>query len=124
MNQKQKLGYILLGAAVMAVGITIGQFVPPNIEAQSVGELAEIRCSKLTVVDGQGNDAIILAPEEDGNTIVLFNKAGKEAVYLIAGKGLAAIDISNPSGKRAISLSAADGFGNIVLKNSAGGICD
>ena len=35
MNYKQKLGYTLLGAAVMAVGIIIGQLSTPNIEAQS-----------------------------------------------------------------------------------------
>ena len=31
MNNKQKLGYTLLGAGIMAVGITIGQFLTPNI---------------------------------------------------------------------------------------------
>ena len=30
MNHKQKLGYTLLGAGIMAVGITIGQFVTPG----------------------------------------------------------------------------------------------
>ena len=36
MNQKQKLGYMVLGAWIMALGIIIGQLViTPNIEAQS-----------------------------------------------------------------------------------------
>ena len=29
MNHRQKLGYMALGAGIMAVGITIGQFVTP-----------------------------------------------------------------------------------------------
>ena len=31
MNQKQKLGYMVLGAWIMAVGITIGQWRTPDI---------------------------------------------------------------------------------------------
>ena len=33
MNYKQKFGYMALGAGIMAVGITIGQFITPIIEA-------------------------------------------------------------------------------------------
>ncbi len=33
MNHKQKLGYMALGALILAIGITIGQFITPNIEA-------------------------------------------------------------------------------------------
>ena len=35
MNQKQKLGYMVLGAAIMAIAIMIGQAITPNIEAQN-----------------------------------------------------------------------------------------
>lgn len=35
MNHKQKLGYMLLGAGIMALGIIIGQVVTPDIEARS-----------------------------------------------------------------------------------------
>ena len=35
MNCKQKLRYTILGAGIMALGITIGQFITPNVEAQS-----------------------------------------------------------------------------------------
>ncbi len=34
MNHKQKLGYMPLGAGILAVGIIIGQVVTPDIEAE------------------------------------------------------------------------------------------
>ena len=37
MNYKQKLGYMALGAGILAIGIIIGQVVTPDIEAQSNG---------------------------------------------------------------------------------------
>ena len=35
MNHKQKLGYTLFGAGIMAIGIIIGHVITPEIEAQS-----------------------------------------------------------------------------------------
>ena len=35
MNYKQKLGYMALGAGILAVGIIIGQWGTPDIEAQN-----------------------------------------------------------------------------------------
>ena len=60
MNHKQKLGYMALGAGILAVGIMIGQFVTPDIEAQSNGVFDEITCRKLTVIDKVGKDGIVL----------------------------------------------------------------
>ena len=54
MTHKQKLGYMLLGAGIMALGIIIGQVITPEIEAQSNGVFDEIQCRKLTVVDHNG----------------------------------------------------------------------
>ena len=50
MNHKQKLGYILLGAGIMALGIAIGQFITPDIEAQNNGVFEKITCRELEVV--------------------------------------------------------------------------
>ena len=54
MNYKQKLGYMALGAVILAVGITIGQFVTPNIEAQSNGVFDTITCRELRFVGENG----------------------------------------------------------------------
>ena len=61
MNYKQKLGYTLLGAGIMALGIIIGQLGTPDIEAQSNGVFDKITCREIEVVDEDGNKAIVLA---------------------------------------------------------------
>ncbi len=109
MNHKQKLGYILLGAGIMAVGITIGQFITPDIEAQSNGVFNEITCRKLTVVDTAGKDAIVLNATRftRHNQIVLFNTDGKEAVTLNSAGDYNGILVHNHKGEAMIGLTSA-----------------
>ena len=71
MNQKQKLGYMVLGAGIMAIGIIIGQVVTPDIEAQSNGVFDEITCRSLKVVDEKGETGIQLVAVGDNNWIVI-----------------------------------------------------
>ena len=104
MNYKQKLGYTLLGAAVMAVGIIIGQLSTPNIEAQSNGVFDKIVCKKITVVDADGNPGILLESSKDGYGITINHKQGKEAISLIAASGVAVIQLKKPSGESAATL--------------------
>ena len=61
MNHKQKLGYTLCGAGIMALGIIIGQVITPDIEAQSNVVFDEITCRSLKVVDENGKTAIELS---------------------------------------------------------------
>lgn len=82
MNHKQKLGYILLGAGIMVLGITIGQVITPNIEAQNNEVFDEITCRRLKVVDKLGKDAIILNAPEAVNAIIVLDKTGKPAILL------------------------------------------
>ena len=82
MNHKEKLGYTLLGAGIMAVGITIGQFITPSIEAQNNGVFDKIFCRELEVVDGVGNRMIILGSEARGNAVIVMDKQGSPALTL------------------------------------------
>ena len=85
MNNIQKLGYILLGAGIMAIGVTIGQFITPNIEAQGNGVFDEITCRRLKVVDKLGKDAITLNAGEESNGMVIFDKTQAPAILLSGG---------------------------------------
>ena len=69
MNHKMKLGYTLLGAGIMALGITIGQFITPNIEAQNNDVFNKITCRELEVVDKDRNKAIVLKSYKGNNTV-------------------------------------------------------
>lgn len=84
MNRKQRLGYILLGAGIMAVGVIIGQFITLDIEAQNNGVFDEIMCKKLTIVDGKGNKSIVLGSGSTGNGIIVIDKKGKKSIILMA----------------------------------------
>ena len=108
MNHKQKLGYALLGAAVMAIGIIIGQLSTLNIEAQGNNVFDEIVCKKITVVDSYGKTGIVLESiTERGNMIIINHRSGERAVRLIASQGIAIIEAHKPSGKSAARLIAS-----------------
>ena len=64
MNQKQKLGYMVLGAGIMAIGIIIGQVITPDIEAQNNGVFDKITYRELEVVDKDGNRGIFLSASQ------------------------------------------------------------
>ena len=87
MNHKQKLGYIALGAGIMALGIIIGQVITPNIEAQSNGVFDKIICRELEVINAKGNKAIVLAggggEKYDDNRLTIYYPQGKEGIELM-----------------------------------------
>ena len=56
MNYKQKLGYMVLGAAMTLVGVAVSVFSPSS----NAHDSEYIVCKGLTVVDNKGNDAIRL----------------------------------------------------------------
>jgi hypothetical protein len=112
MNHKQKLGYTLLGAGIMAVGITIGQVITPDIEAQSNGVFDEITCRSLEVVDENGNTGIML---DTGYGVRIFNKEGISAIRLTSIEGANAVIVSNPSGRPAIQLFADEDYREVNI---------
>ena len=74
MNYKQKLGYMALGAGIMAIGIIIGQVITPNIEAQSNGVFDKITCRELEVVDQDGTPAIVLESKDYTKRLTFFDE--------------------------------------------------
>ena len=82
MNHKQKLGYMALGAGILVLGIIIGQFVTPDIEAQNNGVFDEIICTKLTVANNAGTHRIELVSEQDQTMIRLTDRTGTPQIGL------------------------------------------
>lgn len=108
MNHKQKLGYMALGAGIMALGIIIGQSTTPDIEAQSNGVFDEIVCNKLTVVDESGKRAILLYGDEESNGIFVFDPLVNElkGIELLSMKSGNRVFLSDRV-HRAITLAAS-----------------
>ena len=119
MNHKQKLGYILLGAGIMALGIIIGQWVTPDIEAQADGVFDEIRCSKLTVVDKVGNRAIVLDSHKGGNGITVY-EASNRAIVLFSNNSASSVSVLDKAGNRVVYLDNHKGGSGITVSDEAG----
>lgn len=134
MNHKQKLGYMILGAGIMAVGIIIGQVITPGIEAQSNGVFGEIQCTGLTVVDEQGKVAVLLTTttegDKEGSGVYVLDKHENIAVGLGSFKGSFeegnkmrghGVFVFNKYGDIAVGLGGNDEVGNeIVVFNKYG----
>ena len=108
MNYKQKLGYTFLGAAIMLVGLGIGAVVSPPLIAQRNGVFDEIECSKLTVVDRNGERAIDLSTNILGNTITVYDREGNQRVGLLVDDESSIVYLKNKFGNTGIGLAAED----------------
>ena len=121
MNRKQQLGYTFLGSAIMLIGLGVGTIVSPPLIAQRSGlNVGELECTSLTVVDENGRDAIILAPTNEGNGMIIYDRSGKKAILLVSGKDGNIINVYNEKGKNAITLSAVKGGRFIELFDKTG----
>ena len=143
MNHKQKLGYMLLGAAIMAIGIVIGQIITPDIEAQSNGVFDKITCLELEVIDGKGKTAAMLGSTREATGVFVFDKQGTPAVILsssskgngvqVFNKQRQAVDLGSSSegngltirdkrGRTAVSLGASDESGAMEVHDKWGNV--
>ena len=124
MNHKQKLGYMALGAGILAVGIMIGQFVTPDIEAQSNGVFDEITCRKLTVIDKVGKDGIVLdtSGRPGRNYIAIFNPHGNEAFTFSASRVSTNLFIYSAGERLGVGLSSAADMNLMFVNNPVRGI--
>ena len=93
MNHKQKFGYMALGAGILAVGIIIGQFVTPNIEAQSNDVFNKITCREIEVIDKDGETATLVG---DGD--VMLSKKGGGIASMSATEHGGVVDVAGKDG--------------------------
>ena len=112
MQNRIKLGYTVLGAVIMLIGLTVGAIVSPPLIAQRNGVFGEVVCTRLTVVDKHGRTAIDLESTEKANSILLIDKADNLAVSLSAirayGKYAAShgVAVYDQAGKNAVVLNS------------------
>ena len=120
MKQKMCVRSMFLGAGIMAVGITIGQFIAPNIEAQSNGVFDEIQCTELTVMDKNGKSAIRLGSYDEGNCVFIYDKRGKVGAILCAGDQGTSVSIYDKYQKRGIGLDTVETGNSVVVYDKRG----
>lgn len=126
MNHKQKLGYTLLGASIMLIGMWIDNFTSSSVTAQNDGELT---CQKLTFVSEAGTP-LYWIEISDNNGLSIF----AESLNWVAGKPesreILKIESNhldnrwtfrNPNGTEAVSLYSNRSFGGLVRTLDNGG---
>lgn len=109
MNHKQKLGYMALGAGILALGIIIGQIITPDIKAQNNGVFDKITCRELEVVDEKGETGIGLVSDRRGNRVSVYDKQEKVAIDLshFGSIECQSLYIANEEGKRLVNLGSS-----------------
>ena len=117
MNHKQKLGYILLGAGIMLVGLTIGAIISPMAVSQDKTFLGDFECRSLTVVNKEGKRVIELGSHtKEGGLVDVRDENGKKGVRLIAGEGGNSVLVSAPGGREsAVSISSEKDTNSILM---------
>ena len=114
MNYKQKSGYMLLGAGLLAVGIIIGQLIEPDMETDLNGVLEKIRCRELEVVDANGNKAISLRSDAASSMSVYYDKQGNVAMLMgCIDEKDRGVSIYDQYGRLLVGLSSASGWDNL-----------
>ena len=108
MNYKQKLGYTVLGAVIMLIGLGLGAIVSPPLIAQRNGVFDEIECSKLTVVDRSGERAIDLSTNLLGNTITVYDREGNQRVGLLVDDESSIVYLKNKLGNTGVGLASEE----------------
>ena len=119
MKRLEKLGYMALGAGILALGIIIGQFITPPIEAQNNGVFDKITCREIEVVDSEGKMALRAYAGEKSNEVTIYDKEGYRTIELstvLLSSGVYRNSVSVNNKKRAggIELSVSE-IGNGVI---------
>ena len=128
MNHRQKLGYMVLGAAILAVGITIGQFITPQLEAQQNGYFHKITCRELEVVGKDGKEAIVLTSTGEISSVLLY-RPHSDLPFTVPGIHLSSTRATNSvivyDSKSdipgvAVQLGSVPGANSVSVKNQQG----
>ena len=96
MNHKQKLGYALIGAAIMAAGMILNALLTPPVTAQHSGKFDTLECRELIVSDAQGVPGITMIAHEDGSLLGFADKEGRTKMSLSVSYGTALINMVDP----------------------------
>ena len=118
MKRKVCVRSMVLGAGILALGIIIGQWVTPDIEAQNNGVFDEIRCTQLTVVNQTGEPVINLKATQDGGTLGMMDKTRKISAILSIERKNPSLHLSNKKQNASVSLVVDENGGGLLLSGN------
>lgn len=118
MRHGQRFGYMILGAAIMLIGLGIGAIVSPPLIAQK--PLGRIKCTGLTVVNGSGQAVIALDATPNGGNISVMGKTENIRAILTA-EDLPALYLVDEKRKGRVSLLVKENGGSVLVQGSREG---
>lgn len=110
MNHKQKIGYTILGASIMLIGMWIGNGTSPPVTAQSNGVFDKITCREIEVIDENGTGGISIR----GGSIIV---SGNNGFTNVAG---GVVFLHSPEGRIVASMEPTEHGGRIDVFNKQG----
>ena len=103
MNSKQKLGYMVVGGALVAVGMTVAVLLVSPVTAQN-DKHDTIQCSQLEVVDADGDVGIVLSMDAHGGRVDVLGKDDISKVVLDITEQGGTIALRDKDGRLGVSL--------------------
>ena len=104
MKTKQKLCYMVVGGALVAVGMVVALLAVPPVTAQR-DKLDMIQCSQLEVVDADGVVGIVLSMGEHGGRVdVLGNDDISKVALDVTTEQGGTIALRDKDGRLGVSL--------------------
>ena len=115
---------MVLGAAIMLIGMWVSPLISPPVTAQHNGVFDKIQCREVEVVDKDGETAIRLYTTKHGGNIRMDSKDGKLAIMDIDESGGSVYLKGKGSNGGAVSMSTFEDGAMLSVKDrsSDGGI--
>ena len=128
MKYREKLGYIILGAILMLVGmLAAGLFLPLGAQSQSDGNFGKITCTELEVVSPNGTVAVSLSsnpfigPDMGGHVAVnsfgvtVHGEDGKSQASMHIGKHGGSVGVIGKDRKSQAVIYAGENGGSVAV---------
>ena len=103
METKQKLGYMVVGGALVAVGMAVAILLVSPVTAQN-DKYDTIQCSQLEVVDADGVVGIVLSMGGHGGRVDVLGKDDISKVVLDITEQGGTFALRDKDGKLGVSL--------------------
>ena len=121
MNYKQKLGYTILGAGIMLIGLGLGAIISPPLIAQRADVPDEITCSGLRVNDKNGNlIAYLGSPDGTAKGLYFFDPLGKPEAAINIDKVSNTLLLTSPIRKTSIILGHSNDQNKLIVHDENG----
>ncbi len=118
-NWQQKLSYMAVGSVFTIIGMLFAIGLLSSVTAQR-DKFGKIECTKLRVVDAEGNKQVILTFDEHGGYVAAYGKDGKSKAGLYNSEYGGLVGAYGKDGKSQAGLGIHEHGGGVITTNKYG----